>query len=274
MPGTPAPFSVIVPVHNEASRLGETALALMDGLPEDWELIFVCNGCTDGSETILERIAGRRAIILTAPRGKAVAIREGEARARFASRFYVDSDVLIHGADLARLATCLTAPVELVSPRMVFDLAGVGPQMRRVLMVWLSLPHAQGAAYHHVLGVSAAGRARWGEFPDLLADDAFIESRIPDGRKRVVPDVVVTVRPPRSMTAWLGVRARWHDGHGQMRAMGYAPPHAPGQYRAIAQTLHTPSQWVNVLLYVGSVLAARLLSALPRRGWYRDETSR
>ena len=274
MCSTTAPFSVIVPVHNEATRLDETVPRLLEGLPPGCEVIYVCNGCTDGSERLLRALVGKSAQIITAPRGKAKAIRSGEERAHLMPRFYVDADVTIGGADLAKLALRLVEPIELVSPRIVFDMRGVGPAMRRVYRLSLSLPHARHAAFHHVLGVSAAARSRWGRFPDLLADDAFIESRIPLKHKRVMSDVTVTVRPPRTLWSWIRVRARWHAGHRQMRRAGYAPPHTHGQFRTVGHRLRESGSRLDALLYVGSVLVARILSAWLRQGWYSDRTSR
>lgn len=274
MPAVPVPFSVIVPVHNEAGRLRQTVPCLLDGLPPGCEVIYVCNGCTDGSEALLHALVGMKAWIIQAPQGKAAAIRYGEGKACLLPRFYVDADVTIGGADLAELSRCLTGPIELVSPRIVYDLHGVGPAMRRVCRLSQLLPHARYGAFHHVLGVSAAARARWGEFPDLLGDDAFIQSCISAQHKRVVAHVTVTVRPPRTLWSWIQVRSRWQAGHRQMRGLGHAPPHTPNQFRTLVRSLFRPGTRLDALLYVGSVLAARLLSALPQRGWYSDRTSR
>ena len=144
MPAAAATFSVIVPVHNEAARLGQTVPRLLDELPPGCEVVYVCNGCTDGSAALLSALVGKRARILEAPeQGKAAAIRCGEEETRLLPRFYVDADVVIGGADLSELARCLEGPFELVSPRIVLDLRGVGPVMRRICRLSQSLPHAR-----------------------------------------------------------------------------------------------------------------------------------
>ena len=267
-------FSVIVPVHNEAARLAETTTALLTGLPPGCEVIFVCNGCTDGSEALLRTLVGMRAHIISAPEGKAKAIRVGEAHASLLPRFYVDADVIIRGSDLAELSRHLEGPIELVSPRIAYDLEGARPAVRRIHRFWLSLPHGQQGAFHHVLGVSAAGRARWNAFPNLLADDAFIQSRFTPHNKQIVSDITVTVRPPRSMWSWIRVRARWHAGHKQMRAAGFSPPHARGQFSAISRQFFHSLQRTDAIIYVGSVLIARMVAAWPGQRWYQDRTSR
>ena len=71
-------FSVVIPVYNEASGLADRARNLVSGLPPGCEVIFVCNGCTDGSQAILEDEVSEHATILTCPKGKARAIRLGE----------------------------------------------------------------------------------------------------------------------------------------------------------------------------------------------------
>jgi cellulose synthase/poly-beta-1,6-N-acetylglucosamine synthase-like glycosyltransferase len=270
-------FSVIVPVFNEENGLAARAGLLLSGLPGGCELIFVCNGCTDRSEAILRETVGTTAVVLTCAKGKARAIRLGERHASLLPRFYVDSDVSVSGSDLARLARALRDGVQLVSPRIAFNLEGASWAARSLSQFWLSLPHGRTGAYHHVLGVSAAARARWGAFPDLMADDLFIESMIEDEEKRVVTDITVTTTPPKRFWQWIRVRIRWQQGIEQLRRARIDPPMVAGQYRAILSGALSPRLCASAILYCASVLLSRLLArtGLFESGkWYRDASSR
>ncbi len=155
-------FSIIVPVHNEAGVVARNAAFLLQGLPDNAEIVFACNGCTDGTQRILERVAGTRALILDLDeRSKARAIQAAELHVRAMPRFFVDADVTISGHDIAKLADKLSnEEFELISPQSRYDLSGVSRLARAVHEVAASLPHFRQGAFHCVLGVSAAGRGR------------------------------------------------------------------------------------------------------------------
>jgi glycosyltransferase involved in cell wall biosynthesis len=49
--------SVVLPVHNAAATVGETIASVQSQTTDDWELIIVCNGCTDDSIDIARAAA-------------------------------------------------------------------------------------------------------------------------------------------------------------------------------------------------------------------------
>jgi glycosyltransferase involved in cell wall biosynthesis len=272
-------LSVIVPVHNEAAVIATTARALLETLPEAAEVVFACNGCTDGSASIVRELGDPRVRVLEIKEaGKARAIREAERLVTAFPRFYVDSDVVAKGYVLLKLAKDLSLhDLDLVAPRIEFDNSGSSWAARAVNSIWLALPHGSTGGFHHVLGVSERGRRRWSEMPDVIADDAFIEAHIAADKKMIVRDVAITTRPPRSLWSFLRVRERWLRGDRELKCRGIAPPKMEGQRRAITVLARQPGQMLPVLLYVGARLIAQGLSMLPRgRGstWYRDATSR
>jgi glycosyltransferase involved in cell wall biosynthesis len=270
-------FSVIVPVHNEARILPVTVPMLLEGL-SDAEVVFVCNGCTDQSPAILARIVGPRARVLELPdSGKALAIRAGEAELKCFPRFYVDADVRISGAGLTQLAARLRSTnFELVAPRLVADSNGSTRFSTLVSEIWLALPHGQSDAFHNVLGVSRAGRSRWGAFPNLLADDAFITSRIPPLKRHIDKEVSAIISLPRTLESWIRVRERWSRGERELRDLGIQPPRTPGQRRALLR-MFWAGRALAVICYVAVKVCSEILSRIPRRkspAWHHDHTSR
>lgn len=104
-------FSLIIPAHNEASRLGLTLGAYLDTF-SDSEVIVVLNGCTDETEAVAFESAGGRSnlrlIRIDQAVGKGGAVRAGFIAARAGVIGYVDAD----GA---------TAPAEI---RRIFEMVG------------------------------------------------------------------------------------------------------------------------------------------------------
>ncbi len=274
-----AGFSVIVPVFNEATSLPRFLEHACDGLPsEHVELIFACNGCTDGSEQILRSVDDPRVRVLVLERPcKAEAIRAAETVAQRFPRFYVDADVLIDGASLVALARPLREEqFELVSPRMAYEESGMSFAARCIHRVWHDLPHVVAEGYHGVLGVSRNGRDRWDEFPILLADDAFIQSQIPASRRRIVPEITVTTRPARTFWSFVCVRERWLRGSIELRRAEVDLPRARGQVGSLAK-MALSRQALGVAVYLAARVLAFAKSRVPRRSagkWYQDKTSR
>jgi len=266
-------FSIVVPVYNESARIEETSRYLLDGLARDVEVVFVCNGCTDDSEKKLHSVVRNRAKVISCGRGKALAIREGERHLEKFPRFYVDADVLISGHAISVLADELkTLDLMLVSPVIEYDLSETSWASRLVQTLWLDLPHGRHGAFHHVLGVSAEGRACWQDFPNLIADDSFIEAMIPMGRKRISATQLVLVRPPRTLRSFIMVRARWSQGQRQLVSRGLAAPRTRGQKRALFRFIFFRP--VAVTLYGVAKIAGCLIRRRGYDEWYTDQTSR
>ena len=60
MAGSSPTVSVVVPTHNRADLIGETLKSILDQTFDDFELIVVDNGSTDGTDRIVEAIGDSR----------------------------------------------------------------------------------------------------------------------------------------------------------------------------------------------------------------------
>lgn len=272
-------FSVIVPVFNEASVLRAFVDRLRSGLPATGiEVIFACNGCTDSSADLLRAVDDPRFHVLVLGQAcKSAAIRAAESIASLLPRFYVDADVLVEGRTLAALAGLLRDErFELVSPRVVYDETGMSSAAARIHRVWHSLPHVVEEGHHYVLGVSKIGRSRWGEFPDLLGDDSFIQSCVPRERCMIVQDMVVTTRPARTFWSFVRVRERWLRGADEMRRSGIEPTRTRGQRRDLLRR-SLNGEALDVMAYLAARITASALAVVRSRSakrWYHDRTTR
>lgn len=179
-------LSVIIPANNEENWLG----ACLDHLrcqtidPASvggTEIIVAANGCTDGTVAVAEaarrglRAAGWELLVLDLPAcGKIGALNQADARARGDLRAYLDADVLC-SPDLFHQ---ICAVLQTDAPRYASGRLQVAPARswvsRAYARVWTRLPFMQSAAPGAGLFcVNGAGRARWADFPDIIADDGF-----------------------------------------------------------------------------------------------------
>lgn len=117
--------SLVFPTYNPGPVLERTWRELVQFLrraPGDWEVLFVCDGCTDGTPARLAQLARAETacvrIISYAPnRGKGYAVRQGLEAASGQWRLFTDVDLAYGFEDVVRVAETLQAgaPVAIAS---------------------------------------------------------------------------------------------------------------------------------------------------------------
>ncbi len=120
-PGQPL-ISVVLPTYNARPHIENTwsqiapFIASKHGL---WEALFVCDGCSDGSDAELERRAADtngliRVVRYTRNRGKGYAVRLGLQRARGQYRIFTDFDLAYRLDMVEALADQLVSGLDVV----------------------------------------------------------------------------------------------------------------------------------------------------------------
>jgi hypothetical protein len=115
--------SLIFPTFNPGPRLERTWKEVERFLWQtagSWEILFVCDGCTDGTaERLAELTHGCsnlvRTLSYTPNRGKGYAVRRGLRAARGAWRIFTDVDLAYGFADVLRLAQALWDGAEMAA---------------------------------------------------------------------------------------------------------------------------------------------------------------
>jgi hypothetical protein len=114
--------SLVVPTYNPGPVLEATCRQLrelLDDPPGPWEILFVCDGCTDGSDQRLAEWARPygpwvRVLSHTPNRGKGFAVRRGLMEARGAWRLFTDVDMAYGLDDVVRVAQALQGGADVV----------------------------------------------------------------------------------------------------------------------------------------------------------------
>lgn len=256
---------IVVPVRNEALVLDETVPALLAAARGTRaRVVWVCNGCTDDSADRIRRHAGPGAeiIVRDAP-GKTGALQAGdEALGDLFPRLYLDADACLGPGDLASLMTPLrTGAAEMTGARYAFDTASATRLSERMALCWLALPHAKEGCFVGAIGLSASGRSRWRDWPDVAGDDIFAVSMVPPALRMIVRDARVTTRPPPDFVSWIRTRRRWIEGERQLRTLGLEAPRSDGQRAALLARMVTPrtmsGAWAFALARICAGLTAR-----------------
>jgi cellulose synthase/poly-beta-1,6-N-acetylglucosamine synthase-like glycosyltransferase len=113
--------SLVFPTYNPGPLLERTCREVADFLqhaPGNWEVWFVCDGCTDGSPERLRAWTQldperRHLLSYTPNRGKGHAVRRGLAAARGQWRIFTDVDLAYRFDDIQRVAATLAGGAEV-----------------------------------------------------------------------------------------------------------------------------------------------------------------
>ena len=155
--------------------------------------------------------------------------------------------------------------------------------MRQHYRIWeLSAYRTTGHIGSGVYAVSAAGRARWAEFPEVIADDRFVQQRFALDERRTLPDHSFSVRAPRTFAAQLRRTIRIDAGNRQLPATMQVVAVEPASSRfgqLLRRVAARPSLWPALAVYAYGYAAPRVASrwqlGLGRTiAWNRDETVR
>lgn len=284
--------SVVIPAHNESHGIERCLRALLaDGVP-DLVVVVVANACSDDTAARARAFGGCVHVVETARGGKTHALNLGEAylRERGLARFprlFLDGDIEL--APNALRALVEAAAVEgprVVSATPEFDTSGCSAVVRLFYAAERFNPyHRTGAPNGSgTYCVNEAGRVRWGEFPEVLADDGFVERQFAAAERRTVPSpAIARVRVPRTLPALRRVAARVRLGTAELERI--APLRADqlaagGTFSVVIRSsLFPPSRWPALFVWTAIKLLERIESrgVARKRGaarWQQDASSR
>lgn len=251
--------SIVIPAHNEerAIRTGLTVL-LADSRPGEFSVVVVANGCIDATAMIARQVGrelDREVTVIETPHpSKTASLNLGDSTLGTFPRIYLDADVLCPTDTARALVTALDRhAAELVVPSRRLDLVDASIPVRSYYKAWQRLDAVRaGLAGRGVYAFSRTGRARFGRFPDLVADDYWAVSQAPEGASRIIPEEV-TVRPPANLRALLRVRSRVYAAN---RSLGRtAGPE--GGARQVARLLDRPGSLPSALAFLALTALAR-----------------
>ena len=263
------PYSVVIPAHNEEAVIGRCLTALLTDAPEgELEVLVVCNGCRDQTAQVARQKAPRCTVIEIPVASKVAALNAGDQMAAYFPRFYVDADVELTYPSLLAVAKALAEDgVLCAAPKPVFDLAGRSYPIRAFYDVFQGIPYlSDDMVGTGVYALSEEGRRRFAAFPELTADDQFIQQLFERSERRAVAAAHFVVHPPAKVRGILAMRARAYRGNRELARSGLAraaPP--PSGLKSSLRRALAPTQAPAVAIYAGVNLLAKGLARRPNR---------
>ena len=279
--------SLIIPAHNEATVLPATLDRLAgDPLAASVEVVVVANACTDSTAETARGFADRLpklTVIETDTPGKANALNLGDRAAQAFPRIFLDADIVLGPDALEGMLTALSVDAPVVgSPAIHFDLAGADRWVRDYYRVFERMPYlSEDLVGLGVYGLSEPARQRFERFPDLMADDLYIQRLFEPGERLRTPGEFI-VRTPRRWADLVRVRTRVDRGNAQVAASAesledghdYGRTSSSSARSLVSLVTAEPALAPSALVYVGTTVAAKARSRLSGDHWGRDESSR
>jgi glycosyltransferase involved in cell wall biosynthesis len=276
-------ISIVVPAHNESSVIAR-ALSQWVGNPasDDIRVVVVCNGCTDETANVARRFGPTVHVVETDTAGKTNALNLGDQITDAFPRVYADADVVITVDAILALARRLDqGDVLAVAPTADINLEGCSWLVRKFYGIRSRLPASrEGIGGSGVYALSEAGRRRFGQFPDVIADDTYVRLQFRREERETLPCVRSTVFAPRTLSQLIAVRTRAYRGTFELtqRFPDLRANNGEANNRALMALFKEPHLWPGLLIYCSVNIVARWRAATDSPGearrWQRDETSR
>jgi glycosyltransferase involved in cell wall biosynthesis len=274
--------SVIIPAHDESAGIGRCLDALFTGVaPGELDVVVVCNGCGDDTAAVARSSCHPIRVVELAAASKPAALRRGEELALALPRIYLDADVVLQGSAARAVLERLRNGAVAARPPIRYDSSGSSAPVRSYYRARARLPALLGSLWGAgAYGLSEAARSRFEAFPDVVADDLWVDRQFASDEIEIVDCSPVVVAVPRRTRDLLRVLRRTYRGKAEA---GGVDPHDRGR-RTTRFTLHQlrrlaaagPSAALDAATYATFALGARLALAAPlaRYRWERDDSSR
>ena len=282
--------SVVIPAHNEANGIERCLRAVLADAVPGLVVVVVPNACNDDTAARARSFGGCVHVVETQQGGKTNAMNLGERHLRERGldvfpRLVLDGDIELAPGTLRALVQAASAAGPLVvAATPNFDASACSLVVRLYYDAERFNPyHFSGAPNGSgTYCVNAEGRARWGEFPEVIADDGFVE-RLFSAPERMTVPASARVRVPRTIAALRRVAARVRLGTAELDRISPLRPDqrgAGGTFGAVASRLAlNPLKWPALAVWTWLKLLERLEArkVAGKQGserWQQDASSR
>ncbi len=277
-------MSIIIPAFNEGPLVRASLEHMLeDAEPGEFEVIVVPNGCTDETAAVAASVAGTTVVSIPQP-SKTAALNAGDAAAATFPRAYIDADVRVSTAALRALADALSNESEprVAAPTLVVDATASTLAVRQFTRVWaLSDYRRHGHVGSGIYAVNRAGRQRWSQLPDVIADDRFVQQRFLPQERISLASHTFTVSAPRDMPTLVRRGTRIEIGNRELprdAQLAREQPATARYSRLIGRVARAPRLWLALSFYAYGhgvpKLRARNAARSGRREWARDDALR
>jgi glycosyltransferase involved in cell wall biosynthesis len=274
--------SIIIPAHNEENVI-EACLQAFVGMAEhgEFEVIVVCNGCSDKTADIVRGLSRSFTCIETDKASKTNALNIGDEIARSFPRFYIDADVVLQRETVLAVSRILENGYLAAAPEVKMNLKGSTVFVKAFYDILFSLPYVRaGMIGAGVYALSRKGRDRFTRFPEIIADDGFVRCLFNESERGLARGYYSIVNAPKNLAALIKIKTRSRLGRYELeKKYPEIITNEEKDYRgAIRDLIFEVKLWPKILVYVLVNIITRIRATKQMKygftHWERDDSSR
>ena len=248
--------AIIIPAWNEERTIARCLRAVaQQSFTGNLHVVLVSNGSADRTVEVAEgqrsqfEARGWMVTILGIPEAsKTAALNVGDPLADGDVQIYLDADAALSPNAVAALAEAVGSEPRLAAPKLVIA-PGNRLFSRAYARTWRRLPPVSDDVIGcGCLAVNRAGRARFGKFPDVIADDLFVRMQFARSERVLVESASFEVPFPDD-DALLSVLSRWQQGNMELAEMGFELDDRALNVRRLRTLACSPSIWLDMPIY-------------------------
>lgn len=275
--------TVIIPAHNEQKNIATTLDRLQARNQDLFRIMVVCNGCSDATANIVRNYPSVLCEEIDVA-SKALAIRHAESQNPGFPRIYMDADIDLSLTDAIRLFDVAATPgcVHLVVPASRTDTKGCHYAVKAYYSIWRQSPYVKILGYGSgVYVLNREARNKFGEWPELIADDGYVRCFFDINDIQVVPESTAQVNAPKTLGNLIRIKTRSKYGALELKQ------HTPQQGNTGGERRAFNHKWLSRLLLTQPLAAAtyiciNLITSFHAKKywasqsftWLRDESNR
>lgn len=217
-------LTIIIPAFNEATVIHQCLNSLLvQNYRGALEIIVAANGCRDqtvaiarGYEALFEAKGYSLAVLEITRGNKNNALNHADALASYASRLYLDADVVCDAELIEQLITELQAPKPVYASGTLNIQQGQSFVSRCYGKIWKATPYIRdtipGCGCY---AVNEAGRKLWRQFPKIHSDDKYVRLLF-SHKQRCQVEARYYWPLPQGFFTLINIRTRWTRGNRQL----------------------------------------------------------
>ncbi|GAA2692853.1 hypothetical protein Apa02nite_074470 [Actinoplanes palleronii] len=263
-------LGVVIPTHRGSALLDRSmaALARQTRTRGLHVVVAVNDGRADSYDRAVAlaptlRAVGMRCTVIRTTAGRSAALRAADRLLPPGARLYLDQDAVLSPRAVAGLVAALSpgTGVHFAVPslRLVSARSAV---TRAYFRIWRDLPYVRRSpATCGAYAVSAEGRSRWGELPDLHSDDKWVRWHFAPHERLVVASESYEVMAPDGLMDLLRARRRYQRGNRELADLAARPPFPDDHIRhrgIVRSLLAKPAAWPAAAIFLAVHAASRL----------------
>jgi hypothetical protein len=259
---------VVIPTHHGSHLLDRSMLSLArQSRTQGLQVVVAVNDTRpDSYDRAIAlapdlQAAGIPCVVIRTPSGRSAALRAGDRLLPPGPRLYLDQDAALSPDAVAGLRAVLAPGTGIhfaaPAPRQAFTRSAV---TRAYFRIWCDIPYVRRApATCGAYAVSAEGRSRWDELPELHSDDKWVRWHFAPSERRVVAEEWYEVVTPDGITELFRARRRYQRGNLELGRLAAKPPYPDDhtRYQGIVRPLlaNPPAAAVFLAVHAASRLS-------------------